>query len=65
MNGEEFEKKVRNIARALWGSKPGSGAPRLVDGLERDCIFEEEFVTHYIECTTSKKLKKVKKDVKK
>jgi DNA replication protein DnaC len=65
MNGHEFEAEVRSVARALWPERPGAGAATIVDGRERDCIFESEFVTHYMECTTSRKLKKVKKDANK
>lgn len=60
-----FEEEVRNIARALWPSRPGAGAASLVDGRERDCIFAEEHVTHYLEITESRKLEKVRADAKK
>ncbi len=57
-----FEAEVRRAARALWDARPGDGAPDLVDGRERDCIIETEDLTHYVECTTSRTLEKLKKD---
>ncbi|HEY4363575.1 MAG TPA: hypothetical protein VGN17_21595 [Bryobacteraceae bacterium] len=49
----------------LWQVKPGDGAPMMIDGRERDCLFFDEFVTHYIECTISRTLDKVRSDASK
>lgn len=65
MSGADFENEVRNIARALWPGVPGSGAAQIIDGRERDCIFEEEHLTHYLEVTALNTLDKVKRDVEK
>ena len=64
MDPHEFEDDVRRTARALW-PRPGNGGAEIVDGRERDCIFDLEDITHYIEATTSRTLEKVKKDVSK
>jgi hypothetical protein len=37
----------------------------MVGGLERDLIFEQDHLIHYVECTLDRKLEKVKRDVKK
>lgn len=63
--GHQFEDEVRRIARALWGSLDGDGAAQLVDGRERDCVFEMEDVTHYVECTRKRSLEKVRDDAQK
>lgn len=60
-----FEQEVRNTARALWSTDAGQGAPIVFDGRERDCVFEQEDVTHYIECTTDRTMQKLKDDAKK
>lgn len=65
MNGPQFEEEVRRVARALWEADPGQGGAELVDGRERDCIFEQEHVTHYIECTTLRTMEKVERDARK
>ncbi|MBE0645531.1 MAG: NACHT domain-containing protein [Bacteroidetes bacterium] len=65
ISGEDFENEVRKIARALWLKNPGDGGSRIIDGRERDCIYDDEYVTHYIEITTDRKLDKVRSDVKK
>lgn len=62
MTGDEFENEVRNIARALWPSDPGSGASLIVDGRERDCIYPQEHVVHYVEVTLKRTMDKVKYD---
>lgn len=64
-NGPEFEDEVRRVARALWGRLDGDGGALIVDGRERDCIFESEDLTHYIECTRLRTLEKVREDAKK
>lgn len=63
--GPEFENEVRTIARALWPAPPGDGAARVIDGRERDCIFELEDITHYLEVTANNSLEKVRHDVQK
>ncbi|WP_243303808.1 NACHT domain-containing protein [Geothrix oryzisoli] len=63
--GAEFENEVRRIARALWGRFDGDGGALIVDGRERDCIFETEDLTHYFECTRMRTLDKVRDDAKK
>ncbi|WP_437547520.1 hypothetical protein WME97_46300 [Sorangium sp. So ce367] len=63
--GSQFEAEVRLVARAIWDSHPGDGAPEMFAGRERDCIFHSEDLTHYIECTTSTKLEKLKEDLSK
>lgn len=65
LTGTEFEAEVRRIARALWGRFNGDGGALIVEGRERDCIFETEYLTHYIECTRLRTLDKVREDAKK
>lgn len=65
MSGPDFESEVRRVARALWDARPGDGAAQMVDARERDCLFESEDVTHYVEATTSRTLDKVRKDAQK
>lgn len=65
MTGPEFEEEVRRVARARWDADPGQGGATIVDGRERDCIFEQEDVTHYIECTTLRTVAKVAGDAEK
>ena len=64
-NGFELEDEVRRIARALWGTQDGDDSAQMIDGRERDCIFETEELTHYIECTRKRELAKVRDDAKK
>lgn len=59
---QDFENEVRRIARALWPEARYSGAA-IVDGRERDGIFETEECIHLLEATTSRKLEKAKQDV--
>ena len=59
---EEFENEVRRIGRALWPSDQYSGA-MVVDGRERDGVFETEECIHLVEATTSRKLEKARQDV--
>jgi hypothetical protein len=49
----------------MWPGVPGKGAAIILGGRERDCIFEEEHVIHYLEVTSNPKLEKVEKDVEK
>lgn len=64
-NGHEFEDEVRRVARALWSRLDGDGGALMVEGRERDCVFETEDLTHYIECTRLRTLEKVQSDAKK
>lgn len=59
-----FENEVRRIARARWPEAQFSGAA-IIDGRERDGVFETEDVIHYVEATTSKRADKAKDDTKK
>ncbi|MEX2978750.1 NACHT domain-containing NTPase [Serratia fonticola] len=59
-----FENEVRRIARARWPEAQYSGAA-IINGRERDGIFDTEDVTHYVEATTSKRADKAKEDTKK
>ncbi len=58
----DFEDEARRIARALWPEARYSGAVML-DGRERDGIFETEECIHLLEATTSRKLEKAKNDI--
>ena len=60
----DFENEVRRVARALWPDARYSGAT-VLDGRERDGIFETEECVHLLEATTSRKLEKAKQDVSK
>lgn len=59
-----FENEVRRIARARWPQAEYSGAA-IINGRERDGVFETEDVIHYIEATTSKRSEKAREDTKK
>lgn len=50
---KEFEDEVRRIARLLWVAAEFGGA-ELIDGRERDGVFEADDFVHCIECTTSR-----------
>lgn len=60
----EFENTVRRLARSLWPSAANQGA-QLVDGQERDGVFETEEVIHLVECTVSRKKEKAEYDIQK
>lgn len=60
--GFEFEAEVRRVARALWAADPGQGASEIIENKERDCIFEQEDLVHYLEVTTERTLSKVRDD---
>jgi hypothetical protein len=51
-NDNDFENEVRRIARAKWPSAQFSGA-QMLDGRERDGIFETEDSVHFVEATVS------------
>jgi hypothetical protein len=57
-----FEDEARRIARELWPSAQYDGA-LLVDGRERDGVFETEECFHLLEATTSKRKDKAQKDI--
>ena len=59
-----FEDEVRRIARALW---PGAefGGAEIIEGRERDGVFETEDCVHIVEATTSKQKAKAEEDSKK
>jgi hypothetical protein len=59
---EHFENEVRRIARELWPSAEFSGST-VVDGRERDGIFETEDCIHIVEATTSRRKEKAKEDI--
>lgn len=60
----EFENTVRRLARSLWPSAANQGA-QIVDGQERDGVFETEEVLHLLECTVSRKKEKAENDIQK
>lgn len=59
-----FEDEARRIARARWPQAEFNGAA-IIDGRERDGIFETDDVIHYVEATTSRREDKAKEDTKK
>lgn len=59
-----FETEVLRIARARWPQAQYSGAA-MINGRERDGVFETDEVVHFIEATTSKRADKAKEDTKK
>ncbi|MBM4111561.1 MAG: hypothetical protein FJ254_09450 [Phycisphaerae bacterium] len=58
-----FEADVRRVAESLWPSAYGGSG--LVDGRERDGVYESDDAVHLIEVTVSKKLEKAKQDLSK
>lgn len=60
----QFENDSRRIARQLWSEAAYSGA-RLVDGRERDGVFETEDCIHLLEATVSRSKEKALTDGKK
>ena len=59
-----FEDEVRRIARARWPQAEYDGSA-MVNGRERDGIFETDDVIHYVEATRSRREDKAKDDTKK
>lgn len=59
-----FEDEVRRIARARWPQAEFDGAA-MVNGRERDGIFETDDVIHYVEATRSRREDKAKDDTRK
>lgn len=60
--GRDFEDEVRRVARELWPSSEYGGAA-MEDGRERDGVFETEWITHLIECTTLRTKEKAQQDI--
>ncbi len=60
----DFENEVRRIARAKWPTAEYSGA-QMLDGRERDGIFETEESIHFVEATVSGSASKAKEDTRK
>jgi len=58
------ENEVRRIARELWPEAQYGGA-RVIDGLERDGVFETEDCIHLLEATVSRRRDKALDDAKK
>ena len=63
MTGPEFEREVRNVARALWNLAPGEGAAEFINNDEIDCVCRTEELIHLIECTTDRGMEKVRLQV--
>jgi hypothetical protein len=61
---KQFENDVRRVARQLWPDAQYGGA-QLVDGLERDGVFETEDCIHLLEATVSRSRSKALDDAKK
>lgn len=59
-----FENEVRRVARQLWPEAQYGGA-RVVEGLERDGVFETEDCIHLVEATVSRSRDKALEDSKK
>ena len=60
----QFEDEARRIARARWPQAEFDGAA-IINGRERDGVFETDDVIHYVEATTSRREDKAKEDTKK
>jgi hypothetical protein len=59
-----FEDEVRRVARELWPQAEHDGAT-VVEGRERDGIFETEECVHLVECTVSRAQQKARDDAQK
>jgi hypothetical protein len=62
MQPKDFEDEVRRVARELWPYAEFGGA-RIEENLERDGVFETEWMTHIVEATISSQKAKAKKDI--
>ncbi|MGB5106556.1 MAG: NACHT domain-containing protein [Candidatus Zixiibacteriota bacterium] len=60
-DSKEFEDEVRRVARQLWPSAQFGGS-EIVDGRERDGIFETVEFINIIECTMSRYMVKAETD---
>ena len=65
MVGPEFEREVREVARALWNLPPGEGAAEFIANDEIDCVCRTEELIHLIECTTDRGMAKLRTQVSK
>lgn len=63
-DGVQFEQSVIRVARLLWADTEFSGA-EMIDGRERDGIFETRDALNIVECTISTKKDKAGDDAKK
>ena len=59
---EFFEDEVRRIARELWPAASNSGS-MMIDGRERDGVFETEECIHLVEATTSRRKDRAQENV--
>jgi hypothetical protein len=59
---QTFENEVRRVARELWPDAQYDGA-RMVDGKERDGVFETEDCVHLLEATVSRSTSKAQEDI--
>jgi len=64
LDGRQFEQDVRRVARLLWSDGAFSGA-EILDGRERDGIFETRDAVNIIESTISTRKDKAVEDAKK
>ena len=64
VESDYFENEVRRIARQLWPAAQFSGAA-IIEGRERDGVFETEESFHLLEATTSRAKAKAEEDSKK
>jgi hypothetical protein len=60
----DFELETLRIARLLWPSSQYSGS-EMIDGKERDGVFETDECHHFVEATVSRTQKKAYEDCKK
>lgn len=63
-DNQAFENEVRRIARHRWPAAQYAGAS-IIDGRERDGVFETEDCVHLVEATVSQSKKKAIDDMKK
>src|SRR5262245_45432086 len=61
---QAFENSVRRIARELWPAARYAGA-EMVDGRERDLVFETDDVIYVVEATTDRSKAKAVHDIQK
>ena len=62
LESQSFEDEVRRIARSLWQAAEYAGAT-IIDGRERDGVFETDECIHLIEATISRKKEKAQADL--
>ncbi len=61
IDGREFEQDVRTVARMLW-TRAVYGGAEVIEGRERDGIFDTDDVVHVLEATTSRTKAKAETD---